>query len=96
MYRRSRSVLIALAGCAAVIMLAAEASPALAASFTPGDVVVYRVGTGTGGLSGSAFPVFLNEYEPSGKLVESVALPAETNLPNKALRASGSASSEGS
>lgn len=95
MYRRSRSVLIALAGCAAVVVLAGEASPALAASLTPGDIVIYRVGNGSSGLSSSAYPVFLDEYTPSGTFVESIALPTSTSGANKPLVASGSASSEG-
>jgi hypothetical protein len=74
-----------------VLVLAAQASAAL----TPGDVVVYRVGTGSGALSSAAFPVFLNEYEPNGTLVESVALPTSTSGSNKPLLASGSGSSEG-
>jgi hypothetical protein len=80
---------------ALALTLAVNYSTALASSFTPGDVVVYRVGTGSGGLSGSAFPVFLDEYEPSGKLVESLALPTSTSGSNKPLLASGSATSEG-
>jgi hypothetical protein len=76
---------------AIVLVLAAQASAAL----TPGDVVVYRVGTGSGALSSAAFPVFLNEYEPNGTLVESVGLPTSTSGSNKPLLASGSGSSEG-
>jgi hypothetical protein len=60
---------------AIVLVFVAQASAAL----TPGDVVVYRVGTGSGALSSAAFPVFLNEYEPNGTLVESVALPTSTS-----------------
>jgi hypothetical protein len=76
---------------AIVLVLAAQASAAL----TPGDVVVYRVGTGSGALSSAAFPVFLNEYEANGNFVESVALPTSTSGSNKPLLASGSGSSEG-
>ena len=39
------------------------------------DIVVYRVGLGEA-LSGAAAPVFLDEYSPSGVLLQSVALPA--------------------
>jgi hypothetical protein len=80
---------------AAALALAGAAASAEAFTFTPGDVVVYRVGTGAGSLAGVATPVFLNEYEPSGKLVESVALPTAVSGSNKPLLASGSASSEG-
>jgi cytoskeletal protein CcmA (bactofilin family) len=77
-------------GCAALASAASASSP-----FAAGDVVVYRVGTGTGALSSAAFPVFLNEYSPSGELVESYALPTAVNGSNKPLVASGSGSSEG-
>jgi hypothetical protein len=89
-----RPMLIAFAA-AAVAIGSAGVSSASAVGFTAGDVVVYRVGTGSGALTGSAAPVFLNEYEPSGKLVESVALPTTESAPNKPLLASGTASSEG-
>ncbi|HTA36031.1 MAG TPA: hypothetical protein VK761_04895, partial [Solirubrobacteraceae bacterium] len=84
-------LLAAVVGALAMI----AAAQAQASSLTPGDVVVYRVGTGTGALSSSAFPVFLNEYAPNGTLVESVALPTSTSGSNKPLLASGSGSSEG-
>jgi hypothetical protein len=92
--RWSHQLLIALTVGALAIAFAAAAS-AGAASLAPGDVVVYRVGTGSGSLSSSAFPVFLNEYDPSGNLVESVALPTTSSGANKPLLASGSGSSEG-
>jgi hypothetical protein len=88
--RPKLSAVVALVA-AIVLVLAAQASAAL----TPGDVVVYRVGTGSGALSSAAFPVFLNEYEPNGTLVESIALPTSTSGSNKPLLASGSGSSEG-
>jgi hypothetical protein len=78
-----------------VLGLAAATVAEASTGFTAGDVVVYRVGTGSGALSGSATPVFLNEYSPTGTLVESVALPTTTSGPNKSLLASGSATSEG-
>ncbi|HUI25232.1 MAG TPA: hypothetical protein VL403_04035, partial [Candidatus Kryptonia bacterium] len=37
-----------------------------AASFTPGNIVLYRVGDGSGALSNNGNPVFLDEYAPSG------------------------------
>ncbi len=92
--RRSplRLLLLTFTLLAIALVGAAQAS---ATALTPGDVVVYRVGSGTGALSSGAFPVFLDEYEPSGKLVESVALPTAVSGSNKPLLASGSASSEG-
>ncbi|MDR0225842.1 MAG: IPTL-CTERM sorting domain-containing protein [Burkholderiaceae bacterium] len=42
---------------------------AWAQSFTPGNLVAYRVGTGTGAL-----PVYLDEYRADGTLVQTLAL----------------------
>ncbi len=84
-------MLLALAACIGLMSLvAAQASAAL----TPGDVVVYRVGNG-GSLGSAAVPVFFDEYDSTGKLVESIALPTATSAPNHRLTASGSGSSEG-
>ncbi len=77
------------------LALAFAAQAQASTGFSAGDVVVYRVGTGSGVLSSSATPVFLDEFEPSGALVETVALPTATSGSNKPLLASGSAGSEG-
>lgn len=69
------------------------ASPA--AAFTPGNVVVYRVGDGTGSLVNTGNAVFLDEFTPTGTLVQSIALPTTTSGSNKRLIASGTATSEG-
>ena len=69
-----------------------------AQKFTAGNLVVYRVGTGTTALSGVATTVFLDEYTPTGTFVRSVKLPsvaAEATGTNKRVTASGSATSEG-
>lgn len=42
---------------------------AWSAPFTPGNLVAYRVGTGTGAL-----PVYLDEYRVDGTLVQSLPL----------------------
>jgi hypothetical protein len=65
------------------------------AAFTAGNIVVYRVGTGTGTLSSSATAVFLDEYTVTGTLVQSIAAPTSVNGLNLQLTASGSASNEG-
>lgn len=95
--RRIASLFIAvtLCVCAAGASALTAAPWASAAALTPGDVVVYRVGAGTGALSSAAAPVFFDEYEPSGKLVESLALPTAVSGSNKPLLASGSGGSEG-
>jgi hypothetical protein len=65
---------------------------ALLAAFTPGDVVIYRAGDGSGPLINTGNVVFLDEYTPSGTLVQSIALPSTGT--NK-LISSGTATSEG-
>src|SRR5689334_3130360 len=44
--------------------------------FTPGNIVVYRMGDGTGPLTGNMSPVFLDEYTTSGTLVQTIAMPS--------------------
>src|ERR671926_389752 len=65
------------------------------AQFTPGNLVIYRVGDGVTPLSTTAAPVFLDEYTPAGLLVQSIAMPTKTSGVNKPLTSSGSAFSEG-
>lgn len=44
--------------------------------FTPGNIVVYRTGDGTlGPLNFNAFPVYLDEFTPTGILVRSIKMP---------------------
>src|SRR5215471_13430423 len=92
-------------GCALTVLLLAvqivqqwplSAAPALAASgFSNGDLVVYRVGTGTASLVNTGNPVFLDEFTPTGTLVQSVVLPTSATGSNQPLIASGTATSEG-
>src|SRR6516165_1575326 len=77
---RSRSVfqvaVVAAAFAASLLVLFAAVQRLLAsAPFTPGNLVIYRVGTGTGSLINTGNPVFLDEYTPGGVLVQSIALP---------------------
>ena len=68
------------------------------AAFTPNDIAVVRVGTGTGSLTNASTAVYIDEYNPTnGMLVQSIALPTADDLPNHihALTSSGTASSEG-
>ena len=76
-------------------VLFAAAPIASAAQFTPGNIVVVRVGDGSGSLSSAATAVFLDEYTPGGTLVQSVALPTTASGSNAALTNSGTATSEG-
>lgn len=88
-------VVIATLALALVGALAAPPRPALAAAFTPGNFVVYRVGTGATPLINTGNPVFLDEYTPAGVLVQSIAMPTAPSGANKPLIASGIAGSEG-
>jgi hypothetical protein len=63
--------------------------------FTSGNLVVVRVGDGTGSLVNTGNAVFLDEYSPSGTLVRSVALPTTVSGANAQLILSGTATSEG-
>lgn len=69
--------------------------PAAAAPFTPGNVVVYRVGDGSSALGSAATAVFLDEYLPNGTLVQSIALPTTVSGSNRRVVASGTAGSDG-
>jgi hypothetical protein len=71
------------------------AQPAFAASpFQAGDVAVYRVGTGTA-LTSSGTAAFIDEYSPSGTLVQSIPLPTAASGSNNPLVSGGTATSEG-
>lgn len=65
-----------------------------AVPFTPGNVVVYRVGEKTRALRAYSAPVFLDEYTPTGSLVQSVAIPRKTAT-SIGLVAQGSSANEG-
>src|SRR5205814_1706514 len=73
----------------------ATAAPALAAAFTAGNLVVYRVGDGSAALTATATAVFLDEYTPGGTLVQSIAMPTTVNGSNRRLTATGNSSTEG-
>jgi hypothetical protein len=79
----------------AALAALAAAGTALAGPITVGNLVVYRVGTGSGSLVNTGNAVFLDEYTPSGTLVQSIAMPTAASGSNKQLIASGTASSEG-
>src|SRR5438876_7164372 len=64
-------------------------------AFTPGDLVIYRVGTGSAGLSNAATAAFLDEYSPAGTLVQSIALPTSGSGANRMLTSSGTSTAEG-
>jgi len=63
--------------------------------FTAGNLVIYRVGTGTGGLVITGNQVFLDEYTPAGTLVGSLAMPNVASGADHALIAMGTNQFEG-
>jgi hypothetical protein len=65
------------------------------AQFTPGNLVIYRVGDGIAPLSSAATAVFLDEYTTTGALAQSIPLPTVISGSNKRITASGTATSEG-
>lgn len=67
-----------------------------ASNFTPGNIVVVRVGDGSAALSNVSTAVFLDEYTPTGTLVQSIPAPTAPSGSNHALTLSGIATSEGS
>ncbi len=67
----------------------------LAAVFSPGNLVIYRVGDGSAALTNAATPVFLDEYSLSGTLVQSIPMPVTVNGSQRRLTANGTATSEG-
>jgi hypothetical protein len=71
------------------------ARPAFAASsFQAGDVAVLRVGTGTA-LSSNGAAALIDEYSPTGTLVQSIPLPTAASGSNNPLVLGGTATSEG-
>lgn len=76
----------------ALLPLCAAALPLSAASISPGNLVIYRVGDGSAALNNTATPVFLDEYNYAGTLVQSIPL-ASTGA--SALTAVGNATTEG-
>lgn len=81
---------LSLAALSALTLVAAGS--ASAAAFNTDDLVIYRVGTGSGALSNASTQVFLDEYTTAGSLVQSITVPSKALIP---LTASGSATSEG-
>ncbi len=79
----------------ASVLLAASPLNVRAATFTAGNIVVYRVGNGSGNEVNTGNPVFLDEYTTGGTLVQSIAMPTTANGAQYPLIASGTATSEG-
>ncbi|HEY0003861.1 MAG TPA: DUF4214 domain-containing protein, partial [Pyrinomonadaceae bacterium] len=69
---------------------------ARAAAFTPGNLVVVRVGTGSAALGSGSTAVFLDEYTlAGGSAVQSIALPTADSGSNQSLTVAGSSTADG-
>jgi hypothetical protein len=81
---------------ATFLVAAFSAAPMLAsaAPFKPGNIVVARVGDGSAALTAAATEVFLDEYTPSGTLVQTISLPTSVDINNRTLTAAGNATAE--
>lgn len=66
-----------------------------ASSFTPGNLMILRIGDGDQALSNAAQPIFLDEYTPAGVLVQSVAMPMSNFGSNRRFAISGTSTSDG-
>ncbi len=86
---------LALAASLAAALVAGTTTPASAAAFGASNVVIYRVGTGSGSLGSPATAAFLDEYTPSGTLVQTIALPTTVSGANYRVVAKGDDKSEG-
>ena len=75
----------------ASLFLLVQPSPVLSASFTKGDLVVSRTATNTA----AGVSVFLDEYSPTGTLVQTVALPTTASGSNRPFVISGQQNFEG-
>lgn len=80
---------------ALLVAIASVGSYAYAAPFASGNIVVYRIGTGVSAPTSASTAVFIDEYTPSGTLVQSIALPTAASAGINPLTASGSVSGEG-
>jgi len=88
-----RALVVLGAVCLAALACAASAG---ALTFTAGDPVVYRVGTGAETLAkDTAASAFLDEFSPGGSVAGSIAFPTSESGASKRLTASGTGSSEG-
>ncbi|MFM9009420.1 MAG: DUF3616 domain-containing protein, partial [Planctomycetota bacterium] len=84
--------------CVGVVVLGGWAAgvgdhAAWAAPITPGNLVIYRAGSGTNSLANTGNNVFLDEYTTAGVLVQSIAMPA-TGTGTKLITA-GNSTAEG-
>jgi len=96
MERLSRPGISALVTLTVWAVTWAAAIPSVASPFTPGNLVIYRVGDGVAPLSNTGSPVFLDEYRPDvGTLVQTIPLPTAASGADHRLVAVGNSIPEG-
>lgn len=78
-----------------VVSVSLLASVAGAGPLTPGNLVVYRVGTGATALSANGQAAFFDEFSVSGALLQSISLPTAASGSNRTYAANGTANAEG-
>ncbi len=78
---------------AVALLFSCSISSSEAAPITPGNLVIYRAGSGTNTLANTGNNVFLDEYTTTGSLVQSIAMPA-TGTGTKLITA-GNSTAEG-
>ena len=93
--RTTGRAVLALSVALTGLALGTPSHAATPSTFTAGDLVVYRVGSGSSSLTGSATAVYLDEYSPSGTLVESVPMPTAASGSVNPFTDSGTAASDG-
>jgi len=79
---------------ACLVTLGLAPTVASAAPFTPGNIVVVRIGDGSATLNSAATATFLLEYTPAGVLVQTLALPTTATGTNSILTNTGSSTSD--
>lgn len=94
-YRYALTALVLAFALAAFTGLVQNTPVAHAASFTPGNIVVVRIGDGSAALTNAATAVFLDEYTPAGTIVQTISLPTTVSGNNKRLTMSGTSTSDG-
>ena len=79
-------------GLCTIMAVVGVAVTSAEAAITPGNLVVYRVGDGSAALGTTATKVFLDEYTPTGTLVQSIPI---SSSGASAMTAVGNSTTEG-
>ncbi len=90
---KSARILATLAAFAFPVSVGAQL--ALPSPFHAENIVVSRIGTSLAPLASTGNPVYLDEYDPSGSLVQSIALPTASDGANRRLVVAGNSIAEG-